>query len=44
MPSQTHKQLLSIYAELEKDWFKGLEMRELNDTENFTSQAPYKPI
>ena len=33
--------LLSIGAELRKDSFKGLEMSELNDTENFTSQILY---
>ena len=33
--------LLSIDAELEKDRFKGLEMRERNDTEKFTSQVLY---
>ena len=31
--------LLSIDAELEKDLFKGLEMRGLNDSEEFTSQV-----
>ena len=31
--------LLSIGAESEKDRFKGLEMRKLNDTKKFTSQA-----
>ena len=29
-------QLLSINADLEKDRFKGLEMREQHDTEKFT--------
>ena len=31
--------LLSNDAELEKDTFKGLEMRKLNDTAKFTSQV-----
>ena len=32
-------ELLSIDAELEKDWFKGLQIRELNDTEKFPSHV-----
>ena len=30
---------MSIDAEVEKDWFKGLEMRELNDTENLLNRS-----
>ena len=30
---------MSVDAELEKDRFKGLEMRELNHTEKFTSHV-----
>ena len=33
---------MSIGAELEKDRFKCPEMRELNDTEIFTSQVLFK--
>ena len=33
---------MSIGAELEKDRFKCLEMRELNGTEKFTSQFLFK--
>ena len=33
---------LSMDAKLDKDLFKGVEMRELNDTEKFTSQVLLK--
>ena len=36
-------QLLSTDAELDKDQFKGLEMRELNDTENLLHRS-FMPI
>ena len=34
-----YNKLLTIDNELEKDWFKVLEMRELNNTEKFASQV-----
>ena len=40
MPSMQNN-LVSIDAELEKDRFKGLEMREINETEKFASQVFY---
>ena len=39
--SLIHNKSLSIDAEQEKARFKGLEMRQLNDTEKFTSQVPF---
>ena len=32
--------LCSVGAELEKDWFKGVEIRELNDTKKFCFIGP----
>ena len=31
-----------LVNEIEKDWFKCLEMKELNDTEKFTAQVLFK--
>ena len=33
-----------VDAELEKDWFTGLEMGELNETEKFTGQVLSKIV
>ena len=37
------RKVMNIDAELEKHQFEGLEMRDLNETEKFTSQALYRP-